>query len=344
MPAPAAQAPTPLPIMEMMSGVWVSKTVAAANDLDLFTKLSGRPPQTVEQIARLTGLSRRPAESLVVGCASLGLLRRAADGYVNSPLSERYLVRTRPDYFGGWVEVLDRHDHPGWMRLTEALREDHPTVWDSGERTSLFDGMEPGMVEVFWEGMCALSRFTAAALADTLDLSGTRALLDVGGGGAAFDLELCARHPGLRAAVYDLPFVCDLTRPKIEKAGMADRITLIPGDFFAEPRLPSGYDTLLLSSILHDWNDDDARTILAKCFAALPSGGRLLICELLLNEERDGPPEAALMGLTMLVWTWGRGFSAGELTDWLSDTGFTSVTVDRFTAPGANAVITATKP
>lgn len=344
MPEPTSQAHTPLPIMEMMSGVWMSRTVTAANNLDLFTRLSGRPPQSAEQIARLTGLRRRPAESLVVACASLGLLHRAPGGYVNAPVAERYLVRTRRDYFGGWVEVLDQHDHPGWMRLDEALREDRPTVWDSGKRTSLFDGMAPDMVKVFWEGMRALSCSTASVLADTLDLSGAKALLDVGGGGAAFDIELCARHPGLRTAVYDLPFVCDLTRPKIEEAGLADRITLIPGDFFAEPRLPGGYDTILLSSVLHDWNDDDVRTILGKCHAALPSGGRLLICELLLNEERDGPPEAALMGLAMLAWTWGRSFTAGELTGWLTDIGFASGTVDRFTAPGANAVISVTKP
>ena len=43
--------------------------------------------------------------------------------------------------------------------------------------------------------------------------------------------------------------------------------------FLAEPALPTGPDVILLSLILHDWDEPTNRPLLAKCHAALPAGG-----------------------------------------------------------------------
>ncbi len=75
------------------------------------------------------------------------------------------------------------------------------------------------------------------------------------------------------------------------------------------PRCPVGHDAILLSMILHDWGEDRDRAILQKCWAALPSGGMVIISELLVNDEKTGPPAAALMSLNMLVETEGRNYT-----------------------------------
>ncbi|GAA2639193.1 methyltransferase [Actinomadura fulvescens] len=335
---------TPRPLMQIVSGFWASKTLAAACELELFTMLSATGALTADAIGDRLGLRPRPAETLVTACASLGLLDVSDGRYGNSALAEEFLVKDKPYYFGGWVAGVDAHDYPGWMRLMDALRTDRPTAWNPDERSSLFDPGDPVMVDFFWQAMHSLSIFTASVLACSVDLGGVRRLLDVGGGGAAYDIELCRRYPVLTTAIYDLPFVCDLTRPVIDKAGFGERIELIPGDFFAEPELPGGYDACLLSMILHDWSEDDCRTLLAKCHRALDPGGQILISELLVNDAKDGPPDAALMSLTMLVETWGRNYTAAEYSAWLTDTGFTQVRVERFDAPGANGVVIARKP
>src|SRR4029453_4567324 len=123
---------------------------------------------------------------------------------------------------------------------------------------------------VFWEASPSLSTFTARALGQAIDLSGARRLLDVGGGSAAFDIELCRRYPDLTATVYELPKVADIAAAKVKEAGLTERIKTGAGHFFAAPPLPGGHDTILLSMILHDWAEERCRAILRKCWAALP--------------------------------------------------------------------------
>lgn len=332
-----------LPIMNMVSGLWMSQTLVTAHERDVFGRFAERPGMTSPELAEVLGLHERPVEQLVTGCAALGLLERCGDGYRNTPMTEQYLVRGCPDYLGGWVEVVSRHDYPGWLRLDEALGTNRPTAWDSENSDSLFDDTDTVMVETFWEGMSAISRPTARVVAETVDLSATRTLLDVGGGGGAYAIEMSRAYPELHTTIFDLPFVCELTLRKVRAAGLGDRISLAPGDFFADP-LPGGQDAVLLSMILHDWDVPDCKRILRSCFDALSSGGTLLISELLVDDTKDGPADAALMSLAMLVETFGRNYTGAEYRSWLLEVGFTDVEIRPFTAPASNAVVIARKP
>lgn len=174
--------------------------------------------------------------------------------------------------------------------------------------------------------------------------SGADALLDIGGGSGAYDIELCRRNPNLRATVFDLPPVCKIATEKVGSAGFGDRIEVTPGDFLADAELPAGHDVVLLSMIMHDWTPEQDLAILRKCFAALPSGGQIVISELLVNDDKTGPPAAALMSLNMLVETVGRNYTPAEYGTWLRDTGFVDVETVWFEAPGANGVVLARKP
>ncbi|ANW21405.1 methyltransferase [Streptomyces clavuligerus] len=335
---------TPLPLMELTLGIPAFKALALATELELFTELAGGRSTTAAALAERHGLQPRPAELLLTACTSLGLLRLDADGaYRNTAMSEEFLVKGAPYYFGGWITLVDRHVYSAYTRLADSLRGNHPASWDPERQESLFSPDDPVVTEHFWEGMHSLSAYTGRLLADTLDFGAVGRLLDVGGGGAGFDIELCRRWPKLRATVFDLGFVCDLTRPRVAAAGLADRISFAAGDFFADP-LPTGHDAVLLANILHDWDEHDARRILAACAEALPPGGLLLICESFVADDRTGPPPAALMSLNMLVEAWGRNYTAAEYSTWLRAAGLEPEGVTPFEGPGANGVLVARKP
>lgn len=335
---------SPVPLMQLTTGFWGFKTLAAAHELDLFSRLSGTEGATAAGLAEMLAIELRPAEMLLTGCAALGLLEKAGGRYVNSPLAEEFLVRGKPYDFGGWVQMLDQRLYPGWGRLAEAIRTNRPTTWDPDRQSSLFDGEDPQLLAVFWKAMHSLSTFTARALGQAVDLSSARRLLDVGGGSAAYDIELCKLYPDLTAVVYELPDVVDIAAGKIEEEGLSGRISTQVGDFFADSSLPGGHDTILLSMILHDWAEDRCRTILQKCWAALPSGGQVVISELLVNDARTGPPAAALMSLNMLIETEGRNYTAAEYRAWLEVLGFEDVRMVPFEAPGANGAVVGRKP
>jgi hypothetical protein len=96
--------------------------------------------------------------------------------------------------------------------------------------------------------------------------------------------------------------------------------------------------------ILHDWNEEHDAAILAKCYQALPSGGLIVISELLVDDEKTGPPPAALMSMNMLIETEGRNYTPSEYSAWLEDAGFKDVRTTWFDAPGANGAVSAVKP
>lgn len=319
--------------------------MAAAHELGLFAHLSGTVGTTIEGLAQALGIDQRPAQMLLTGCASLGLLEKRDGRYQNSALAEEFLVPGKPYYFGGFVQLHDKRAYQPWGRLTDGIRQNRPLSWDPDKRKDPFDGENPLLLATFWEAMHSLSIFTARVLGEAIDFGRFTRLLDVGGGSGAYDIELCRRYPRLRATVYDLPLVAEIAAGKIKGAGLGDRIQTIAGDFFADAAFPGGHDVILLSMIMHDWGDADDGTLLHKCYEALPSGGAVIICELLVDDDKAGPAAAALMSLMMLVETLeGRNYTAAEYSDWLRDLGFVNVQTVPFEAAGANGAVVGYKP
>lgn len=335
---------TATPLMRLVMGFWGFKTLAAAVELGLFTRLAGGRTLTLKQLAAELGLADRPATALLTACTALGLLERTDEGYANSPLAEEFLVAGARYDFSGYVRNADRRGYPLWHRLVEALRTDQPVGWDPEAQASLFDTADPQVLDMFWEAMQAASSSTGRVLAAAHDFGAYRRLLDVGGGSGASAIELCGRYPQLRATVFELPHVCEIATDKVAAAGMSDRIDTTAGDFLTQPTLPAGYDLILLSSIMHCWDEATNQALIAKCHAALPRGGALVIAELLLNDDFTGPMEPALMGMNMVVNTRGRNYAESEYFSWLADAGFADVGVVRFDAPHANGAVIARKP
>jgi len=321
--------------MELATGFWSFKTLASAYELGLFEQLSGTSGTTAGELADRLGIASRPAEMLLTGCAALGVLQKQDGRYVNSPLSDEYLVPGKPNHIGGLLTMFDRRLYAGWDKLTQAIRTNRPTTWDPDRERSMFESADPEVLATFWEAMHAMSTLTGRALG---------AAFDVGGGSAAFDIVLCQRYPELRTTVYDLEFVADIAARNVNDAGLTDRITVTPGDFFADASFPVGHDLHLFSRIMHDWKAERDQLLLRKSFEALDSGGAVLICELLVDDDKTGPVPAALMSLNMLVETEGRNYTAAEYSDWLTEVGFVDPQVVLFEAPGANGVVTARKP
>ncbi|MER6391599.1 methyltransferase [Streptomyces sp. NPDC001523] len=345
-----ANGATPVALMELTTGFWRFKVLAAGVEIGLFSVLERLGGADAARIGTELGLPARPVRMLLACCTALGLLRRLPQGdggarYLNSPTAAEFLVEGRPHYFGGFVRYSDRYGYPGWGRLTEALRTDRPTTWDPDAQESAFVTADPAVLEGFWGAMFTLSSFTASELGEAYDFTRHRRLLDVGGGAGAFPVGLCRRYPHLRATVLDLPRVAAMARAKAAELGMSDVIEVAEGDFLHDPQLPGGHDVILLSMILHDWDERTGRNLLKKCHAALPAGGAVVICELVLDDDESGPAPAALMGLNMLVETRsGHNWTYAEYARWLTEAGFGPMTVLPLDAAGANAALVARKP
>lgn len=330
--------------MKIGGGFWGAKVLGVAVELDLFGPLS-RDGATDESVLReRLGFHERPADMFFTTCVALGVLERDGDRLQNTPLAEQFLVRGKPQYFGDYIAWMDRREYLVADRLLESLRSDAPVTWEKGERDSLFVAEDELLVEIFWDALTSFSASGAVALGEALDWSTRSRILDVGGGSAAFPIALCRRHPHLEATVYDLPFVCDLARKRIDAAGLGDRIDTHAGDFRRES-LPTGYDVALLGSVLHDWDPPTNREIVRRCFEALPSGGLLIVSELFVRDDRTGPLIAAWMSVNMLVETGeGKNYTEGEYREWLHDAGFRELEMLPADTANSNGFLVGRKP
>ncbi|MDX1411776.1 MAG: methyltransferase [Nitrospirales bacterium] len=332
---------TAIPLMQILSGLYASKTLAAAVEFDLFTKIPDSGV-TFKEVAEMLGLELRPAEMLVSGCAALGLLECRGGRFFNSPLSDNYLIAGKPEFFGPMVRMVDRRAYGPWLRVTEALKTNRALTW--GDQAGLFESLSsnPEEQKKFTQAMHALSLRSGTALANAVDLSRYRKMLDVGGGSGAYCIEATRKFPHLRAAVFDLPIALEVASQYIAEAGLSDRIETVPGDFFRE-ELPKGSDIILLSMILHDWPPEKNIPVLRKCYDALETGGSIIVSELMMDDDKTGPLPAAMMSLTMLIDAEGRNYTWSEYTTWLEDVGFTEVQRIPIQSPGANGLLLGSK-
>jgi len=181
-------------------------------------------------------------------------------------------------------------------------------------------------------------------MADAIDLSSRRRLLDLGGGPGTYAIHFCLKNPALSASVFDQP----ATRPFAEKtiAGfdMQSRVSFSPGDYHSDG-IPGRYDVAWLSHILHAEGPETCRNLIRKTVSALEPGGIIAIHEFILNDTLDGPLFPALFSLNMLVGTEsGRAYSEVELADMLAAAGVTDIRRIPVQTPNDSGVLLGTVP
>ena len=309
--------------------------LAAAADLDVFGALSDGP-MTADAVAARLGTDPRGTTVLLDALAAMELLDKQDDGYCVPPSVADVLAEA------GSHSVLAMARHHAnclrrWAQLATVVRnggpaERLPSVCAEGEDLASFVG-----------GMHDISAPVAGRLIASIQPLAFRHLLDVGGASGTWTLAFLDTAPEARATLFDLPQVIPMAERRIADAGMADRVRLVPGDFYADP-LPGGADLAWLGAIVHQNSREQNRELFAKVHAALVPGGRILIRDLLMEPCRTRPVGGALFAINMLVATQGGGtFTFDELHDDLLASGFKAPELLR-RGEWMDSVVSATKP
>lgn len=308
-------------LWDLWLGRLLLPVVASADELGLFSLVS-REPLALGQITARLELSERGAEAMVAVLCSLGLLRKLGGRFHLTDVSREFLVPDSPYYWGGvlsaYRQTPEKQDP---IRLTRALRVHDPEL---GARTSdlwQMGEMPRDTARLVTAYMHAHSFPAAIGLARHADLSRVGHVFDVGAGSGCFSIALALRYPAARFTLLDLPPVCEAARDYVAQYGLSDRIATAPLDMFKDP-WPSGGDAVLLSNILHDWDDTQCRALLERAFAALPAGGRVFVHEVLFDDDCTGDLAAAAFSLQMAAGTHGRQRALPELSALLLAAGF----------------------
>ena len=172
----------------------------------------------------------------------------------------------------------------------------------------------------FTLALCGRAKNVAPVLGEKVSMEGVTTILDVGGGTGIYSIALLQRNPGLKAIVFDRPEVLKVSSEMAVEYEVGDRLECRPGDMFAD-ELPNDCEAILLSNILHDWDVPACQQLVSRCADALPAGGRLIIHDVFLNDELDGPLPIALYSAAIFTLTKGRAYSGAEYSSWMKMAG-----------------------
>ncbi|MDG4648895.1 methyltransferase [Roseibacterium sp. SDUM158017] len=327
-------------ISDIAFGFMGSKALFAALEQGVFSHLS-KGPMSADDLAARTDLDTPRAETLLTALAGLGLVSVADGRYANSPAADAFLVTGAKYDFGDYLRLQVGRQMYGLLdqiepALTGRLPEDA-----TGSYAEWFS--DPEQARIYSESQHAGSLGPARQLAKSIDLSGVRTMLDVGGGTGAFAITLCGAAPGLRATIVDFPNVAALGRSHVEAAGLSDRISYVEGNAL-EAEWPEAQDLILMSYLFSGVPGEAHPGLMRRAWDHLAPGGRLLVHDFVVDPDRTGPRLAALWQLQHTAFTpEARSLDAATLVDELRGAGFDEVGIDEM-IPRMTKLAVARKP
>ena len=197
---------------------------------------------------------------------------------------------------------------------------------------------KPERLEQFMDAMSRdLRRQFPGVRREVRLLAATSTLCDVGGATGQLSMLVAGAHPHMRCISADLPAATAIAARKIAAAGLADRVSAQPLDFFADP-LPKA-DVITMGMILHDWNLEKKMHLIRAAYDALPPGGAFVVVENLIDDARRENAFGLMMSLNMLI-EFGDAFdfTGADFSGWCREAGFSRTEVIHLAGPASAAI------
>lgn len=323
--------------LSQLSGDFMrARILLSAAELDLFTILK-QGARTAEEICAEKGWDERGLRILLDALVAVGLVEKEPGGRyrMDEPLA-RLLGADHPETILPMLQHRIRMWRT-WSNLTEVVA--------AGSNPDLM-GIESRPIEdlhAFIGAMQVIGARLAEQIAAAVDLSRFKRMLDVGGGSGVYTAAFLRRAPHLLATLFDLPTIVEISRQWLVRTGVMQRVELVAGDYETD-ELPTGFDLVLLSAIIHSNSREENRALYRKCHRALEPGGTVLIRDFVMNGNRTFPPEGAIFAVNMLVATKGGDtFTFDEIGSDLEAAGFGRVRLLRDNR-NMDQVVSAVKP
>ncbi len=297
--------------------------MTVADEVGTFSSLTERA-LTTDELAQSTNVDARALAIHLGLLAALGFVERREGRWRATAAARTWLHPAAEGYVGPLLHRY-RDNQPLHAQLLATLRPNvkakrHASAvaeWERGE-------MSADLAKMITEFMNAHSRAAARGAALQTLFADVRSVLDVGGGSAVFSIEIAKAWPALHATVLEIAAVCAEADRYIAATSVADRVRTRALNMFTQD-WPAGHDVHFLSNIFHDWSDDTCRLLAHRSFDALPRGGRIILHEMLMDDDGCGPLTTAAFSMLMLLGTRGRQYTLAELRGFLESAGFSGV-------------------
>jgi hypothetical protein len=283
-------------------GFWISQALYVVAKLRVADEL-GVGARDVADIARDVGADPDALYRVLRTLASVGVFTEIGSRRFSLTRMGAYLRSEVPGSLRAQFLTITELDWEPWRQLLRSVQTGE-TAFEHAHGMGLFAYLKKHreVGQMFEDAMTAFVTENGVAVVTAYDFGRFGTVVDVGGGHGALLREILTAHRHVRGVLFDEAHVVAGARMRIEAAGLAERCACVAGDFFAS--VPAGADAYVLASIVHDWDDERARTILMNCRAVMTPAAKLLLVEMVLPPG-DAPSYSKLLDLEMFVLTGG---------------------------------------
>jgi hypothetical protein len=323
----------PEAIIRNVYALYPALALQAGIKLDIFSRLHGNP-MTAEVLAKSLNVKEVKLSPLLYALAGAGLLDLEGDMFSNTPETDRYLVHGSMDYKAHICFLIDKIINVV-SKTAETIKNGMPCLQiDWAERT--VDEQSDAMNGQYFGSLQA-----GRELADKVDLSSSRQILDVAGGSGGLAIGLCQCCQEACITIAELPGVVPATRTFISKAGMTHRINVVGTDITQQP--PEGrYDTAIVRSFLQVLSPEHAGKTLKSLREALLPDGMIYILGHFLDDTRLFPHESVLHNLMFInLYEEGQAYTAKNYRSWLEKANFGDIRIEYAVFSGGMGMISA---
>ncbi|GAA4299995.1 methyltransferase [Actinomadura luteofluorescens] len=313
------EAPPSAQMIQLLGGFQFSQALYVIAKLDVASRLDGGA-MAIDELAAACGARPELLRRLIRSLAPLGVFHRPDEDTVETTPLGATLSTRRPDSVRDIaLYYMETHYLP-FSELLHTARTGEPAARRYLGRP-FFDWVvaTPGMAGLQSRAMAGFTGGLRDRMFDGYRLPEGEVVADIGGADGTILARLLAGEPARRGILFDLPEIVPGARKKIDDLGMADRVEVVPGDFFDS--VPAA-DVYVLAAVLHDWDDDSCLRILRSVRSAAAPGARIVVIEGVVPPG-DVPHPTKMIDLTMLALTTGKERSATEYAELFAAAGFT---------------------
>jgi precorrin-6B methylase 2 len=338
------QKPSPDPglvnqIIEISRGYMAATCLYTAAKLRIADYV-GDGAKPVSEIARASKTNEDGLYRIMRALATISVFRETAPRiFCNTPLSEALRSDVPGSSRDAVLFMVDAMHLKVYGEIEYSVATGEPVFTKiTGLKPFEFFHKNDEDNKVFNAAMTSISGQAIRHVMAVYDFGESGTLADIGAGHGALLSAILAKHGGLRGIAFDLPNVIEGAKPAIEAHGLAGRCEIIGGDFFKA--VPAA-DSYVMKSIIHDWDDERAVTILKNCARAMRSpNGKVILIEMPVGPANE-PGLAKWLDIEMLAIAGGRERTEQEYAELLAKAGLRMTRVARTAAP--TAVIEAVK-
>lgn len=291
--------PPTVVMRQMIFGYVLTKAIHIAAKLNIAELLSTHGPLSAAELAVKSGADGESVHRLLRALASVGIFAEGTDSKFSitplaeclkddSPQSVKAMALMAGSLFYKAYEELPYSVKTGKEGFAKAI----------GAPPFEYLTKNPDEGKIFDRMMTDIHGDESAPMVEAYDFSDYDTVVDIGGGNGELITSILNKNSKVRGVLFDLPDVINRAKENIIASGLNERCQLAAGNFFES--VIAGGDAYVMRHIIHDWNDDDAVTILSNCKKAMNPGGKILVVEAVIQDGND-PSPFKFLDLTMLL-------------------------------------------